>query len=228
MNAINGYTEWINYRNLTAGAFSPQNGGTENTAPERPDDARRNTGAGDRPAAEPQAGLAAQTVARHAATGAVRDVRGMLESIRRAGTSLSEGDLQDMLDDMVLRGDITDDQADEIFDGLKRSREAMPTSVLRRLNVLAKSGTMTPEQRDAAAAALTGSGERLQDLVSDGTLSQDQMDAVMELCRSAVKLRQARLAYNQMQTNPLARAADSGQYGILNAYEESLAEGAMA
>ena len=147
MNAITGYTELMNYRNLTAGVF----GSPANAVPEQPADARRNTGAGDRAAAEPQTGAADQTAPRHAVPGALRETRAVLESIRRSGSSLSEDGLQDLLDDMVLRGDITDDQADELFDGLKRSREAMPVSVLKRLNVLANSGTMTAAQRDAAA-----------------------------------------------------------------------------
>ena len=224
MNTITGYTEMMNYRNLTAGVF----GGSANASSEQPSDTRRSAGAGDGTAAEPQESETSQTLSRQAVPAASRGTHALLEIIRRAGASLSEDGLQDMLDDMVLRGDITDDQADDLYDGLKRAREAMPVSVLKRLDVLAQSGVMTAEQRDAAAAALTGSGERLHDLVSDGTLSQAQMDAVMETCRSAVKLRQARQAYGQMQANPLARAADSGQYGILDAYADSLAEGASA
>ncbi len=229
MSTIAGYAELMNYRNLPTGGIAPQMGSTANAETEQSSDAprRQPEGTSGKPAAERQ-GLTAEHMQTHrSAEGTALDIRGILDSIRRAGSRLSDDDIQDTLDDMVLRGDLTDDQADEIFAGLKQARQSVPAALTRSLNGLAESGAMTLKQRDAAAAVLSDTGERLQDLVDDGTLSQDQMDAVMVSCCNAAKLKQARQAYSLMQRNPLVRMAESRQYGILDAYEESMAEGAL-
>ena len=225
MSTIAGYSELMNYRNLPIGGIAPQADGSANAETERSSGTprRQPESTASRPAAEQQ-GLTAEHEQTHRSA---PDIRGILDSLRRAGGRLSDDDIQDTLDDMVLRGDLTDDQADEIFAGLKQARQSMPAALARSLNGLAESGAMSLKQRDAAAAALSGTGERLQDLVDDGTLSQDQADAVMVSCRNAAKLKQARQAYSQMQRNPLARMAESRQYSVLDAYEESMAEGAM-
>ena len=229
MSTITGYAELMNYRNLPIGGIAPQADSSVNAEKEQPSEAPRHQ---PNSSASKHVVLQQEMTAEHVQTqpseGTAPDIRGILDSIRRTGSRMSEDDIQDALDDMVLRGDLTDDQADEIFAALKQARQPMPAALTRGLNVLAESGAMSLKQRDAAAAALSGTGERLQDLVDDGTLSQDQADAVMVTCRNAAKLKQARHAYSQMQKNPLARMAESRQYGILDAYEESMAEGAMA
>jgi polyhydroxyalkanoate synthesis regulator phasin len=203
LSTIAGYAELMNYRNLPLGSAAVQADST-----------------------------AQQPTVCSSSADVLPELRGIMDSFKRAGSRLSDDELQDTLDDMVLSGQITDDQADEIFAGLQRAKESMPgAAVMKGLSMLTASGTITAEQRDAAAQAISGAGDGLQELVDDGMLSQDQMDAVMESCRSAVKLRQARQAYGLMLANPLARAAYAGSgknYAILDAYEQSLAAGVSA
>lgn len=203
MSTIAGYAELINYRNLPMGNAAVQ----ADSAAER-------------------------TTVRSSSADVLPELRGIMDSFNRAGSRLSDDEVQDTLDDMVLSGQITDDQADEIFAGLQRAKESMPgAAVMKGLSMLAASGIITAEQRDVAAQAISGEGDGLQELVDNGMLSQDQMDAVMESCRSAVKLRQARQAYGLMLANPLARAAYTGSgndYAIMDAYEQSLTEGVSA
>lgn len=199
MTTIGGYTEKINYRELSADSLQ-----------QTPGFARIKQ---ERSLSEPPRhdGSTAKQPMTHR-RGDLPDVRGILDSFRRSGSKMSDSELQDALDDMVLSGDLSDEQADEIYAGLKQARDTAPNAALKSLDGLKGMGLLTEEQRAAAAAALSEEGSGIQALVEDGTLTQDQLDAVLVSCRGAAKLKQARQAYKLMQHNPLARAAGR-QYG---------------
>jgi hypothetical protein len=143
------------------------------------------------------------------------DVRGMAEAeaISQSGTAdtgLTEragaDALLSKLDGLISSGILTEDEKQDLLGALRGTRALtpppVPAEISESLDSLVSAGTISDGQADAVMSALENfsGADPLQELTEAGALTQQQADAVSSAFQSAAKMKHAQEAYGAVMS----------------------------